>query len=142
MKRIFLLVSAIMLILLCSCSDESMFSASSGTDFYTVTAEGSSRSDQFELTAQESAEITVTVEVRSTKGSLDLVCSSTSGQVISQYNDLKEGTYSFRLTGPDTFNTAITLNRFTGTCNIHWETIGAVSTTEESPEVMVIDPMA
>ena len=141
MKRLLFLMTAL-LFLLCSCSGESSLVITEGTNYHTVSAERCSQSDRVELTAQESAEITVSVTVQSSKGSVDLLCNNSAGEVVSQYDELKEGSYSFRLTGPDTFYIAVTCDRFTGTCNISWETIGAVATTEETPEVVVVDPEA
>lgn len=141
MKRILPFMAAVLL-LLSSCSGESSFVITEGTDFHTITAERCSESDQLELTVQESSEITVSVAIQSSKGSVDLLCSSTTGEVAAQYDELKEGTYSFRLTGPNSFNITVTCDHFTGTCNISWETIGAVSTTEETLEVVVVDPEA
>ena len=141
MKRLFAMMAA-MLLLLCSCSGESSFVITEGTDFHNITAERCSESDRLELTAQESAEITVSVAVQSSKGSVDLLCTNAAGEIVAQYDELKEGGYSFRLTGPNTFNITVTCDHYTGTCNISWETIGAVSTDEETPEVVVVDPEA
>ncbi len=141
MKRLLILLAALLL-LLCSCSGDSSLVIAEGTNHHTITAERCSESDRMELTAQESAEITVSVSIQSSKGSIDLLCNNSVGEVVSQYDDLKEGSYTFRLTGPDTFNIAVTCNRFTGTCSISWEIIGAVATTDETPEVVIVDPKA
>jgi len=141
LKRI-LILTAVLLLLLCSCSAEPSLVITEGANFHTVTAEKCCESERLELTAQESAEITVNVSVQSSKGSVDLLCNNSAGDIVSQYDELKEGSYSFRLTGPDTFYITVTCDRFSGTCNISWETIGAVSTTEETPEVVVVDPKA
>lgn len=94
-----------------------------------------------EITVSESAEVTVTVSIKASGGSLFIEALDSSGSAVYRGADITSScNATIRLLGPDTYTISVSGSKFTGTCTLNWETMGAIASTQTAiinPEELI-----
>lgn len=137
-------VVAVVCVLLCGCDKQSDTAVIVEADnSYSVICDGYSDTNSIEIAVSESAEVTVTVSIKASGGSLSIEALGSDGSAVYHGADITSNcTATIKLLGPDTYVISVTGNKFSGRCSLDWETIGAVANSQALPEVSVINPTA
>ncbi len=125
-------VAAIVCIALCAialfsgCSGSSVISEVDSAQAFSLSSERLSDTREATFSVGDSASAALSASVAQKHGSLSILISDTTGDVIYSGSDIASATsFTLLLEGPADYTISLSFNGFTGSVDFTWETVGA-----------------
>ena len=124
--RLLLCLAAAAILVLTGCSSGEIINEASTAQSFSLSCEKLTQTREIKISVGDSASATLNAAIDHNGGSLSLLIADTQGDVIYSGSDIASATsFMLMLEGPAEYTISIATNRYSGSLNFKWETVGA-----------------